>query len=170
MDVTITPTSSSAAAATSPPARPPVSYGSICPSAALLHPFGTADHPGITQLPTRKANSGPDVMRAVKLMAFLLASAIAAGQAATSGRGATPNIVIVLVDDLGESGIADNNPHIQGRRVSELKAEGVYLSRHYVYKFCSPTRGSFLSGRYPFRCVSDTVCSGIPTICARAWR
>jgi hypothetical protein len=33
---------------------------------------------------------------------------------------------------------------VKGPRVAELKSEGLYLSRHYVYKFCSPTRGSFL--------------------------
>lgn len=60
-------------------------------------------------------------------------------------------MVIVLVDDLGESGIEMNNPHVLGARVQELREDGVYLSRHYVYKFCSPTRGSLLSGRYPFR-------------------
>ena len=35
------------------------------------------------------------------------------------------------VDDLGHGGIMDNNPLVKGPRVSELKAEGVYLARHY---------------------------------------
>jgi arylsulfatase B len=46
--------------------------------------------------------------------------------------------------DLGHGGIQANNPLVKGPRVAELKSEGLYLSRHYVYKFCSPTRGSFL--------------------------
>ena len=29
--------------------------------------------------------------------------------------------------------------------------EGIRLERHYVYKYCSPTRSSFLSGRLPVR-------------------
>ncbi len=62
-----------------------------------------------------------------------------------------PNIVILLVDDLGESGVAFNNPNVKGPRVQELRDEGIYLNRHYVYKFCSPTRGSLLTGRYPWR-------------------
>ena len=61
------------------------------------------------------------------------------------------NIVMILVDDLGYAGIEANNPYVLGPRVTELKHQGLYLSRHYVYKFCSPTRGSFLSGRYPYR-------------------
>lgn len=62
-----------------------------------------------------------------------------------------PNIVIMLVDDLGHSGVQWNNPNIIGPRVQELRDSGILLKRNYVYKFCSPTRGSFLSGRYAFR-------------------
>ena len=54
-----------------------------------------------------------------------------------------------------------NNPLVKGPRVAELQAEGLYLSRHYVYKFCSPTRGSFLSARYPFR-LGNTKSNFIP--------
>ena len=62
-----------------------------------------------------------------------------------------PNIVFILVDDLGEAGVPFNNPLLQGDARTALREEGVLLRRHYVYKFCSPTRGSLLSGRYPFR-------------------
>ena len=58
---------------------------------------------------------------------------------------------MILVDDLGHSGVAFNNPNVLGPRVTELRNEGLLLSSSYVYKFCSPTRGSLLSGRYPFR-------------------
>ena len=54
-----------------------------------------------------------------------------------------------MQDDLGHGGIQSNNPLVKGPRVDELRDEGLYLSRHYVYKFCSPTRASFLTGRIP---------------------
>ena len=60
-------------------------------------------------------------------------------------------MVICLVDDLGHGGVQSNNPHVLGPKVQALQDAGVYLSRSYVYKYCSPTRGSLLSGRYPFR-------------------
>lgn len=60
-------------------------------------------------------------------------------------------MVIILVDDLGHAGVQWNNPNVTGPRVQELRDSGILLSRNYVYKFCSPTRGSLLSGRYPFR-------------------
>ena len=89
----------------------------------------------------------------------LTACALAAYTAAASNY---PNIVFILVDDLGESGVPFNNPLItptahaakqspQGSGVAALREEGLLLTRHYVYKFCSPTRGSVLTGRYPFR-------------------
>ena len=42
------------------------------------------------------------------------------------------------------------NPLIKTPTLDELVAkEGAVLTRHYVYKYCSPTRRSLLSGRYP---------------------
>ena len=87
------------------------------------------------------------LQRGLAVHGLIVAAAAALGMAAS----APPNIVMILVDDLGWGGIADNNPHVLGPRVSELKAESLSLTSHYVYKFCSPTRGSLLSGRYPMR-------------------
>ena len=41
------------------------------------------------------------------------------------------------MDDLGHGGIMDNNPLVKGPRVSELKASGVYLARHYGVRMMS---------------------------------
>lgn len=41
------------------------------------------------------------------------------------------------------------NADIRSHRQDELAADGVVLERYYAYKFCSPTRSSFLSGRLP---------------------
>ena len=38
---------------------------------------------------------------------------------------------------------------MQSPAVDALAADGVILTRMYVYKFCSPTRGAFLTGRLP---------------------
>ena len=92
-------------------------------------------------------------MRGAVGTAVSVAAALASGTptpAAAAG-SSYPNIVFILVDDLGESGVAFNNPHVLGPRVRELREEGLLLSRHYVYKYCSPTRGSMLTGRYPWR-------------------
>jgi arylsulfatase A-like enzyme len=62
-----------------------------------------------------------------------------------------PNILIFLVDDAGWSGVGFHNPTLETPAIDSLREGGILLNKHYVYKFCSPTRGSMLSGRYPFR-------------------
>jgi arylsulfatase A-like enzyme len=56
-----------------------------------------------------------------------------------------------LIDDLGSYDTAVNNEDIAyiTPNLHKLSHEGLRLSRFYVYKYCSPTRRSFLSGRYP---------------------
>ena len=90
-------------------------------------------------------------MRGAVGTAVSVTAALASGTPApaASAGSSYPNIVFILVDDLGESGVAFNNPHVLGPRVRELREEGLLLSRHFVYKYCSPTRGSMLTGRYP---------------------
>ena len=42
-----------------------------------------------------------------------------------------------------------NADEIQTPRMDDLAANGVILDRHYVYRFCSPSRSSFQTGRNP---------------------
>lgn len=42
-----------------------------------------------------------------------------------------------------------NNTEARTPNMDRLVADGIILDRHYVYKFCSPTRSAFLSGRLP---------------------
>jgi arylsulfatase len=69
--------------------------------------------------------------------------------------GKPPNIVYILLDDLGfgEIGMPDlsvvrgyNTPHI-----NTLAKQGLSLQRMYTEPSCTPTRVAFLTGRYPIR-------------------
>ena len=60
-----------------------------------------------------------------------------------------PHFVFVLADDLGWNDIGFHDARVHTPTLDRLAAEGVQLERHYVYRYCSPTRGSFLSGRLP---------------------
>lgn len=60
-----------------------------------------------------------------------------------------PNILFVLVDDLGWSDVGFHGSKIKTPNVDKLAREGVVLESYYVQPICSPTRGAFLSGRYP---------------------
>eukprot|EP01079_Euglenida_sp_SAG-EU17-18_P012162 gene12162-2218_t len=61
-----------------------------------------------------------------------------------------PHFITVLVDDLGWDDTAIHNPNITFTpNLGTLASQGVVLTRHHTYKWCSPTRRSFLTGRYP---------------------
>eukprot|EP01084_Bolivina_argentea_P309849 536002_1 len=62
-----------------------------------------------------------------------------------------PHIIVVLADDLGWATIGFHDSEVQTPFIDNLAVnESVTLLNHYVYKYCSPTRSSFLSGRLPF--------------------
>ena len=60
-----------------------------------------------------------------------------------------PNIVFVLVDDWGFADVGFRNPAISSPSFDDLAKTGLVLNRHYVFKYCSPSRASFLTGRWP---------------------
>ncbi|XP_019852368.1 PREDICTED: arylsulfatase J-like isoform X1 [Amphimedon queenslandica] len=60
-----------------------------------------------------------------------------------------PNIVFVLVDDWGFADVGFRNPAISSPNFDHLAKTGLVLNRHYVFKYCSPSRASFLTGRWP---------------------
>ncbi|KAH8071295.1 sulfuric ester hydrolase [Aureococcus anophagefferens] len=60
-----------------------------------------------------------------------------------------PHIVYFLVDDLGWHDVPWHNPSLKTPTLAALAADGVVLDRFYAYRFCSPSRSSLLSGRYP---------------------
>ena len=60
-----------------------------------------------------------------------------------------PNIVFVLVDDWGYADVSFRNPAILSPNFKEMVDDGLILNRHYVFRYCSPSRASFLTGRWP---------------------
>ena len=56
-----------------------------------------------------------------------------------------------LQDDLGhhDVGFGGGGGGNITQNVTKLANEGVVLSAHYVFYWCSPTRRSFLTGRLP---------------------
>ncbi|MEM6691396.1 MAG: arylsulfatase, partial [Planctomycetota bacterium] len=62
-----------------------------------------------------------------------------------------PNIVHIIVDDLGWNDVGFHGSEIKTPAIDRLAAESVVLDRFYVTPICSPTRAGVLTGRYPFR-------------------
>jgi arylsulfatase A-like enzyme len=81
----------------------------------------------------------------------LLAAASAAAQASEAGApgadASAPDVLVVLVDDLGWPELGDSRTPVLER----LAAEGVTLTRFYAMPNCSPARHALLHGRWPRR-------------------
>ena len=82
-------------------------------------------------------------------VACLPYSSAAVAPGSSSGK---PNIVWVVVDDLGWADFPWSGAQasrVKSPTLSKLAAEGTTLSGYYVNPICTPTRSSFMTGRYP---------------------
>lgn len=61
----------------------------------------------------------------------------------------TPNVVVILADDLGFSDLGSYGGEIETPNLDRLAAEGVRMSAFYATPRCSPSRASLLTGRHP---------------------
>nr|XP_054769262.1 arylsulfatase J-like [Lytechinus pictus] len=59
-----------------------------------------------------------------------------------------PNIVFILIDDLGYNDVGYHGSEIKTPNIDELARDGVRLENYYVQPVCTPTRSQLLSGRY----------------------
>ncbi|QHI69710.1 sulfatase family protein [Tichowtungia aerotolerans] len=67
-----------------------------------------------------------------------------------------PNVVFIISDDQGEETLHSLGGQVLTPRLDRMREEGLYLSNFYVTStVCSPSRYSFLTGRYAGNCRSD---------------
>lgn len=62
-----------------------------------------------------------------------------------------PNIVFILVDDLGWNDVGYHQSEIDTPSIDALASSGITLSRSYAFPICSPTRAALMTGRNPLR-------------------
>jgi len=90
----------------------------------------------------------------MRLLPLLLAAVLPAFSA-TDSYGSKPHIVVLLADNVGWANVGFHRPpeepfrELYSPHIDALAANGLKLDRHYTYKFCSPSRSSFLTGRLP---------------------
>jgi arylsulfatase A len=73
---------------------------------------------------------------------------------ASAALAETPNIVVLLADDLGFGDVGANNPEskIPTPNLDKLAADGMrFTNAHTPTAVCSPTRYALLTGRYAWR-------------------
>ena len=95
---------------------------------------------------------------AVILIVFCLTFAVSA-----VAKDETPNVVFILVDDLGYMDIGANNPDTfyETPNIDRLAATGMRFTNGYAANpVCSPTRFSIMTGKYPTRAAATNFFSG----------
>ncbi|QGJ70396.1 Arylsulfatase (Aryl-sulfate sulfohydrolase) [Planctomycetales bacterium 10988] len=80
---------------------------------------------------------------------YLAAIAFLLGTCATLGADERPNIVIILVDDMGFSDLGCFGSEIETPNLDQLAAEGLRFTQFYNSGRCCPTRASLMTGLHP---------------------
>ncbi len=86
------------------------------------------------------------------MASLLILATLSCKQVSEQGNNA-PNIILLMADDLGYGDVAYNgNPVVKTPNLDAMAGEGIRFNRFYAAApVCSPTRGSCLTGRHPYR-------------------
>jgi len=91
----------------------------------------------------------------LKTLGFGAAAAVLPGNlsAAPTAAKRKPNIVLILVDDLGWTDVGCfGSKYYETPNIDRLAAEGMKFTNGYAAcAVCSPTRAAVMTGRYPAR-------------------
>src|SRR5262245_8806345 len=60
-----------------------------------------------------------------------------------------PNIVVVLIDDMGFSDLQCYGGEVPTPNINKLASEGVRFTQFYNTARCSPSRAALMTGLYP---------------------
>ena len=66
-----------------------------------------------------------------------------------AAHAARPNIIIILVDDMGYSDLGCYGGEIETPNLDQLAEDGLRFTQFYNYGRCCPTRASLMTGRHP---------------------
>jgi len=96
-----------------------------------------------------------DRRRFLRLMGSAVAGTFLSGAAGRSQSRRRPNFILIFADDLGYgdiSGFGFKKSPYETPHLERMAAEGARLTSFYVpTPYCAPSRGTILTGRYPFR-------------------
>jgi len=85
------------------------------------------------------------------ILLFLIRVISLAALVCSATGSVAPNIVVFLSDDMHWHHPGFNGGLADTPNLDRLAKQGTHLTQFYVNSVCSPTRASFLTGRYPFR-------------------
>lgn len=88
------------------------------------------------------------VFTCVSLLLLGLSTAFAQKKSAPDQR---PNIILIMVDDMGYSDIGAYGSEIKTPNLDQLASEGIRFREFYNNSICAPTRASLITGQYPHK-------------------
>ncbi|MEE2886799.1 MAG: sulfatase-like hydrolase/transferase [Planctomycetota bacterium] len=89
------------------------------------------------------------MLQALSLTGF---AALCPGQGAISKTASQPNILFIMVDDLGKDWVGyEGAENIKTPAIDKLAAGGMRLTNVWSMPQCTPTRVTLLTGQYPWR-------------------
>ena len=89
-----------------------------------------------------------EFLRTVSVGAAVAMPGVGALARAAAGGGRKPNVVLIMVDDMGYSDLGCYGGEIKTPNLDGLAAGGMMFTQFYNTAKCSPTRASLLSGCY----------------------
>jgi arylsulfatase A len=82
---------------------------------------------------------------------FGIAVSLVSATGASTGPDRKPNIVVVLADDLGIECMSSYGGRHETPNIDKLATQGMRFTHCFSNPYCSPSRASLLTGRYPFK-------------------
>ncbi|TSA34498.1 MAG: arylsulfatase [Verrucomicrobiaceae bacterium] len=83
------------------------------------------------------------------IVSLCVLNLLCGGVCAAEGQLAKPNILLILVDDMGFSDLGCYGSEISTPNLDALAADGLCFTQFYNAARCCPTRASLLTGLYP---------------------
>ena len=88
----------------------------------------------------------------VSLASVAMVTALCSTVGANEGQAKRPNVVLLMADDMGWGDVGYNgHPVLKTPHLDAMSRAGLRFDRFYAPTVCSPTRGSCLTGRHPYR-------------------
>ncbi len=99
----------------------------------------------------QQSDKGESMNRFKPLMVFTFVILFQFVTPALLEAGKQPHVVFIIADDLGFADVGYHGSDIMTPAIDTIAKEGARLERLYALPFCTPTRASIMTGRYPFR-------------------
>ena len=93
---------------------------------------------------------------------FSVVLIICSGCSTKSQEDTPPNILLILIDDMGWNDIScAGSPYFETPNIDKLASDGIrFLNAYSPAPVCTPTRGAIFSGKCPARTQLTTVFNG----------